>query len=237
MLQIVPPRNAWRHSVAEEVLEDVGHELFVHPLESPTGPHGAKNFRNVAGSQIAVPHVTNVYLGEFWAGVEQRAFFEEFSKAIVENGYLDPLAELGYGSRSGVYLGPVQTDKPRDNTYADANARQTLRDLIDQGVSHADENSVFFLILPSGVRSVFLDGSASCSRFCGYHDALTYQGVNFAYAVMPSSDCQGCGNGKIGAFTATYAHELAEAITDKVPGMGWVSQDGQAFRRAKLLHE
>jgi hypothetical protein len=80
-------------------LRDVGHELFVHPLESPTGPHGAKNFRNVAGSQIAVPHVTNVYLGEFWAGVEQRAFFEQFSKAIVENGYLDPLTELGHSRK------------------------------------------------------------------------------------------------------------------------------------------
>ena len=30
-----------------------------------------------------------------------------------------------------------------------------------------------------------------------------------------------------GDFTAVYAHELAEAVTDKVPGQGWVAADGE----------
>ena len=85
------------------------------------------------------------------------------------------------------------------------------------------------LILPDGVASQFDgDGSQSCSSFCGYHDAFIYHGIVVAYAVLPSpSGCQGCGNGNLGDFTAVYAHELAEAVTDKVPGNGWVANDGQ----------
>jgi hypothetical protein len=43
---------------------------------------------------------------------------------------------------------------------------------------------------------------------------------------LPSSLCQGCG-GQLGDFTAVYAHELAESATDKVPGQGWVADDGE----------
>ena len=43
--------------------------------------------------------------------------------------------------------------------------------------------------------------------------------------MLPSSLCSSCG-GEIGDFTAVYAHELAEACTDKVPGQGWVAADG-----------
>ena len=83
------------------------------------------------------------------------------------------------------------------------------------------------LVLPDGVTSVMdQDGSHSCAQFCGYHDAFDYKGTTIAYAVLPSSLCQPCG-GQIGDFTAVYAHELAEAVTDKVPGQGWVADDGE----------
>jgi hypothetical protein len=82
------------------------------------------------------------------------------------------------------------------------------------------------LILPDKVISVMdQDGSTSCKAFCGYHDAFTYNGFDVAYAVLPSTKCTGCG-GQIDDFTAVYAHELAEAVTDKVPGQGWVANDG-----------
>jgi len=69
------------------------------------------------------------------------------------------------------------------------------------------------------------DGAKSCKNYCGYHDALPYHGIDIAYAVMPSSLCTNCG-GEMADFTAVYAHELAEACTDKVPGEGWVAADG-----------
>jgi hypothetical protein len=224
VLQIVPPRHLVRYSVAAMQADTPeGHELLTQPLEAPTGPGGASGFRNRAGSQITTPCVSNVYLGPFW---DDQNHLEAFSKAIIENGYMDPLRQLGYGTGSGVYLGPVQGATLAPGDFTDSQARQTVADMLDQGVLHADQNTLFMLILPSGVVSKFDDGSASCSRFCGYHDAFTYHGIDVAYAVMPSAECTGCGDGAIGAFTATYSHEVAEACTDKVPGKGWVADDG-----------
>ena len=103
VIQIVAPRHVYRPGYLRAEDRD-NEELLTRPLASSTGPGGAKRFRNRGGSQIATPHVTNVYLGDFWG---DRNFFEGFSKAIVENGYLDPLKTLGYGTGSGAYLGPV----------------------------------------------------------------------------------------------------------------------------------
>ena len=91
VMQIVPPRHVMRSPVLHE---DDDHELVNNPLASPTGPGGAAGFSNRGGSQLAVPLVTNIYLGPFWG---DRNFVEGFSKAMVENGYLDPLSELNYG--------------------------------------------------------------------------------------------------------------------------------------------
>jgi hypothetical protein len=56
--------------------------------------------------------------------------------------------------------------------------------------------------------------------FCGYHDSINSQ---IFYAAMPYPGCGGClgGLADFDALTATSSHELCEAITDAVPGMGW----------------
>jgi hypothetical protein len=224
-IQIVPPRHVYRPAYLRA--EDKNNqELVTSSLASPTGPGGAQGFRNRAASQIATPHVTNVYLGAFWG---DRDFMEGFSKAVVENGYLDPLMNLGYGTGSGSYLGPVDGAAISPGTLNDSDARTMIATMIDAGVLHADANTLFMLILPDSVISRFdVDGSQSCSAFCGYHDSFIYQSIDVAYAVMPSpTGCSGCGAGEIGDFTAVYAHELAEACTDKVPGKGWVADDGE----------
>src|SRR3954451_17004948 len=99
VVQIAPPRSAMRPAARRVTDAPDLHDVVTRPLASPTGPGGAKGFRNRAGSTIRRPEVTNVYLGEFWGS---RPFVEEFSKAVVERGYLDPLQELGYGSGCGV---------------------------------------------------------------------------------------------------------------------------------------
>ena len=65
-----------------------------------------------------------------------------------------------------------------------------------------------------------LGGSASCQAFCGYHNAI---GSNTFYAVMPYPGCSGCLSTltSLEALTSTSSHELCEAITDPVPGLGW----------------
>jgi hypothetical protein len=62
-------------------LKGEDHDLVTRPLDCPTGPGGATGFENRAGSQIAVPEVTNVYLGTFWG---DRGFVDGFGKALVE---------------------------------------------------------------------------------------------------------------------------------------------------------
>ena len=222
VIQIVPPKDVYRPAVIGEA--DAGdHELVTRPLASPTGPHGAKGFHNRAGSTIQQPGVFNIYLGAFWG---DQGFVEGFSKAVVENGYLDPLAELHYGTGSGKYLGAVNGPaQAAGSTFSDAAARDTLKKMLDAGAIHGDVNSLFVFILPDKVISTMTDGSASCSDYCGYHDAIPYNGTDIAYAVLPSPLCKGCG-GSMADFTAVYAHELAEACTDKIPGKGWVAADG-----------
>jgi hypothetical protein len=224
VMQIVPPRDVVRPAYVREA-EDEDHELINRPLASPTGPGSAAGWRNVAGSQIAVPKVTNIYMGTFWG---DRAFVEGFSKAIVENGYLDPLKELNYGTGPGSYLGAIDGNPLAPNSiFRDSDAQATLKGMLDQNKIKGDANSLFALILPDGVTGLMDPaGSSSCKAWCGYHDAFDYNDAQIAYAVLPSTLCQGCG-GQIGDFTAVYAHELAEACTDKVPGQGWVAGDGE----------
>jgi len=221
VMQIVPPR----HVVRPAYLHQDNKNLITNPLASPTGPGGAAGFSNRGGSQIAVPEVTNIYLGQFWG---DRAFVEGFSKAVLENGYLDPLRDLGYGTGPGTYKGAVDNLILSDgDTFHDSDAQATVKSMLDAGTISGNANSLFALIVPDGVTVVLdPDGSQSCAQFCGYHDAFDYQGTQIAYSVLPSSLCQGCG-GQIGDFTAVYAHELAEAATDKVPGQGWVADDGE----------
>src|ERR1700758_2712371 len=126
VIQIVPTRQV----VRPFFLHDEDRELTSNPLASPTGPDGAPGFRNRAGSQLAVPEVTNIYLGPFWG---DRNFVEGFSKAIVENGYLDPLRDLGYGTGPGKYQGPVNGPVLASGTqFHDTDAQSTVRSLLDQ---------------------------------------------------------------------------------------------------------
>jgi len=221
VVQIVPPRNSVRGSHLREEDND-DHELVTRPLASPTGPGGAAGFHNVAGSQIAVPQVTNIYLGPFW---NDQNLVEQFSKAVVENGYLTPLKELGYGTGPGKYLGNIDgPTQASGSVLSQQDAESIVKKLLQNGKIEANPNSLFVLILPNDVTAT-LSGDKSCSSFCGYHDSFEFDGLDIAYAVLPSSLCKGCG-GEIGDFTAVYAHELAEACTDKVPGQGWVAADG-----------
>jgi hypothetical protein len=114
----------------------------------------------------------------------------------------------------------VSTPDP-GSSVDDSDIQSMLQQQIsaDQGFPQPGPNTLYFVYLPSGV-TVTLQGSQSCTTFCGYHDAFNSQTY---YAVEPYPDCDGC-LGSLAIFdalTTTSSHELCEAITDPVPGEGW----------------
>jgi hypothetical protein len=230
VLQIVPPKDLMRPGVRREKDSEDMHDPEKHPLATPTGPGGASGFRNragSAGSTIEQPRVMNIYLGKFWGDQDDQDRVEEFSTAIVQNGYLDPLRELNYGTGSGRYLGFVTGPQIEPgSTLSDADVRGILSKMLDEGTIYGDADSLFMFILPPQVVSTHADGSRSCKDYCGYHDAIPFNGTYIAYAVLASPTCANCGE-EIEDFMALYSHELAEACTDKLPGWGWVADDGQ----------
>lgn len=226
VIQIAPPKDLMRPGVRREKDPEDKHNPDTHPLTAPTGPGGASGFRNRAGSTIEQPRVMNIYLGKFWGDQDDQDRIEEFSAAIVQNGYLDPLRELNYGTGSGRYLRSVNYPSVSGPTLSDVKVRTILKEMLEAGTIYGDANSLFMFILPDDVVSTHDDEFSSDKDYCGYHDAIPFNGTYIAYAVLASPTCGDCG-GEIEDFMATYSHELAEACTDKLPGLGWLADDGQ----------
>src|SRR2546429_549030 len=68
--------------------------------------------------------------------------------------------------------------------------------------------------------TVVAGSERSCQAFCGYHERSA---GGLFYAVVPYPNCAGClaDLQPLDALTSVCSHELAEAITDPVPGQGW----------------
>jgi hypothetical protein len=144
---------------------------------------------------------------------------------VLASPLLDQLAEysvpgkaIGRGSRTGT---ATISESPAASV-ADADVQA----FVQAHVAQPSPDGLYFVYLPPGV-TVSLDGSASCSSFCGYHSDIG--GTTF-YAVMPYPECSGCAGGLavFDALTSTSSHELCEAVTDPVPGQGWYDdQNGE----------
>jgi len=198
--QIVPPQD-YRDRMAQEGAPATPPEGY------PLTDHG--------GSTIKNPKLVLVYLGTWWGDT---AKLEAFAQDLMTAGYLAPLS--AYGSGQGSYLGAFQ-GAPVSGTVTDAQLQAALEQALTSvaGIPVPDGETLYALMLPEGV-TVTDGGSASCSAFCGYHDALP--GGNTFYSVHPASDCQGCNMGDpFAGATMILAHEVAEACTDAVPGQGW----------------
>jgi hypothetical protein len=79
-----------------------------------------------------------------------------------------------------------------------------------------DENTVFGMYFPSGMK-ITSQGGSSCSSFCGYHGHFSYNGIDIKYAVFPYTDCRACsmpGKQVIDILTIVTSHEIREAVTD-----------------------
>ena len=186
---------------------------------APATPPGGYPVTDHGGSVIAAPKLALVYLGAWWGDAGQ---LEQFASDLMTCGFLDPCAMYGVNgpfAYLGAWLGP----KVSGPTITDAQLRSLVAALPQFGIPAPDGSTLYALILPDGV-TVTEGADASCSAFCGYHDALS-DGQTF-YSVHPSTLCNGCDSGEpFASFTMVLAHEVAEWATDAVPGLGWYNDE------------
>ena len=210
-------------------------ELY-HPIRIvPIHPGKAKaaapqvppklTYRN--GPLLTSVQVFTIFWGAEWNNAPQDALLpklNEFFDFILASQLIDQLAEYSVPNQKiarGLLIGTITLTAPAPGkTVDDAAIQALLQQQISAGTLPATtSNTLYFVFLPPGV-TVTQGGSASCTVFCGYHDAINN---SIFYAVMPYPSCAGClgGIADFDALTSTTSHELCEAITDPIPGQGW----------------
>jgi hypothetical protein len=214
----------------------VADPIRIVPLhgDALAAPVAAPSLTYRGGPLLPSVQVFTFFWGGVWAQDPLTATakqINQFFDFVVTSPLLDQLSEynvagatIGHGSRTGSVT--LSTAPP--SSVADADIQSLIQQEIsaDAAVPQPTANSLYFVFLPPGVTST-LNGSASCSTFCGYHSDI---GGNVFYAVMPYPDCTGCTGSLsvLDALTTTTSHELCEAITDPVPGQGWYDdQNGE----------
>jgi len=200
----------------------------LHPGAAVAAPPASAQLTYRGGPLLATVEVFTIFWGSAWqqqplAGMLGRV--NQFFDYIVASPLIDQLAEynvpgkaIGHGRRTGT---ATITAPALKRSVTDGAIQHMLQHEIttNPAFPHPGPNSLYFVYLPPGV-SVSAQGSRSCLSFCGYHSDISSQ---IFYAVMPYPGCNGC-LGTLQAFdalTSTSSHELCEAITDAIPGMGW----------------
>jgi hypothetical protein len=205
------------------------HPLRIVPLH--TAPRLAAattpelTYRN--GTLLTSVEVFTLFWGAAWQDATNSAVskqMNEFFDFILTSKLMDQLAEynvegktIGHGKRTGSLT--LTTSEPGTKVQ-DSAIQKMLREEIAAGtLPENNANSLYFIFLPPGTQ-VEQGGAASCTDFCGYHDATS---DDVFYAAMPYPNCTGCEGGltTLDALTSTSSHELCEAITDPIPGEGW----------------
>ncbi|HKV86665.1 MAG TPA: hypothetical protein VJT78_01560 [Candidatus Dormibacteraeota bacterium] len=190
-------------------------------------PVTTPNLTYRGGALLSEVQVFVFFWGDAWQHDPQAALVQQlngFFDYVLTSPLIDQLAEysvpgktISHGSRVGSL---VLTTAPPANV-ADGDIQQLIQQEIasDPAVPQPTGSSLYYVFLPPGV-TVSLGSDSSCTSFCGYHSDVNGQ---VFYAVMPYPDCSGCMGALalLNALTSTTSHELCEAITDPVPGLGW----------------
>lgn len=191
------------------------------------------------GPLIAQIKLYALYWGSAWnpqttgGSAVTRQALDAYLSDLVSGAYMDLLAEYSTGGISiqrGRFLGSAIIGPDPGPQIADSDLRNQIQQrLADGSIPAWDSNTLYAVFLPSGT-TLSQGGASSCQQYCGYHDAILDANNNPVayYAALPYPDCAGCAVGANGtslapfdALTAVTSHEVAEAITDPVPGSGW----------------
>jgi hypothetical protein len=217
---------------AVSVLAARGDSIRVVPLQLPdellAAPAVAPHLSYRGGPLLANVEVFTVYWGAAWNAAPQKQLMsqiEGFFTTILSSPLMTQLDEysvpgkkIGNGKHTG---SAIVTSPPVKHSVADGAIQHMLRQEISVNPKFPQPgaNTLYFVYLPPHV-AVTSQGSKSCTSFCGYHNDINGQ---VFYAVMPYPGCAGCVGSMalLDALTSTSSHELCEAITDAVPGLGW----------------
>ena len=193
-----------------------------------TGAPAAAHLTYRGGPLLTAAEATLLFWGPAWteaANARTAERITEFHRFVLGSEYIGQLAEYGVPGqaigRGHIAEATTIADRSPPVSLTDSAIQQLLlAELGRQSLPAATSNSLYVVFSPPGV-TVSAGRDRSCQTFCGYHDR-TADGSVF-YAVVPYPGCTGClaGLAVPDAFTSVCSHELAEAITDPVPGTGW----------------
>lgn len=217
----------------------------VSPIDAATAAVGAAQLTYRGGPLITNIKLVGVYWGSAWSAAQQqsvsRTTIDNFLGDLAQSAYIDLLAEYSVSGMTiarGTFQGSVVLGADPGAQVSDDDIQALIQQrLADGTIPPWDANTLYALFLPSGT-TVTQGGSASCQTFCGYHNAIVDPASNAAlayYAVLPYPDCSGCMQAADGStlqpfdsLTSVISHEVAEAITDPIPGSGWYDdQNGE----------
>jgi hypothetical protein len=222
--KIYPARTDPIRIVPLQVAGDLGK-----PTEEAqaAAPAPAPHLTYRSGPLISAVEVFTIFWGSAWQSAQSALASEinKFFDFVLTSSLIDQLAEydvpnykIGHGKRTGTLT--VTTPAPT-HSVTDAALQHMLQHEIasNPAVPHPSPNTLYFIYTPPGTR-IIQGGAASCQAFCGYHNDISN---TVFYAAMPYPGCAGCrGNlTPVQALTSTSSHELCEAITDPIPGLGW----------------
>jgi hypothetical protein len=199
-------------------------------LEERTVPTVVYN----GGPLLPAVEVQALYYGSDWATSTyqpQTTQTDNFLSFIVNSSYMDMLTNAGYnvGRGSEDPGAIVATSLNKSKTLSDSTIRNVIQAQIDNGtLKNPDSNRLYIMYVEDGV--VVRQGlGTSHTLFLGYHNyfkGTDAQGnpMNIYYAVIPyqaGRNAHEKGLSEFDSSTEVTSHELAEAVTDPVPGTGW----------------
>jgi len=202
----------------------------IDELIAPIGaalPAVAPKLTYRGGPLLTGVQVFTAFWGSSWSKQPQAGLIPKLNKffdAVLASPLIDQLAEYnvpGKAIKHGKHVGTATVTTPDPGKHAtDSTVRHLIQqEILTKSFPPPTPNTLYFVYLPPGVSLTGVGGK-SCLTFCGYHEHINSQ---IFYAAMPYPGCNGClgGLADFDALTSTSSHELCEAITDPVPGMGW----------------
>lgn len=213
------------------------------PISPSTGPRALAAAAPVVtyggGPVVSHPKVVSVFWGPNVISTVTTQVGGFYSSFVASNDvdwlceYATPTEPIGRGSFAGNF---TITPSTSATNLADATIGDEIASQINSlQLPAPTADTIYVLQFPPGVIITEPGGTKSCMAggFCAYHGAwtrtVTGAAATIIYTVMPNFGPGGCPCGDKSVFdnfTKTSSHEIVEAMTDPIPGSGWVPEIG-----------